>query len=444
MSEEMIMPVFEMFLAVFEIVVLVWLYSAVSDGVRCKHAREKIVLLGIVIFGVIVFCDVNEILPSFKLAAILAVISVGMYFLLGIGVGKLLVVTIYIMIATIVSETAVMGIIMGIHGYETASVFMERGAIRVESVLMSKILYIILLFILKSILTSHKKSYDRKELLILGIQTISSALIIMTTIEISAVTPLNSAVSPFLLSFLAVCCFLAYCLSIWMTDSYFKNQYTIQENIRIEEYQKKRQQYINMRSDAEQSVRQIYHDLTKHIKAIDELRQGRMNELNEYVSDLKSVLRPYERFYDTGCDVLDMILTEKQEIAEEAGILFDARIEPGCLCGFRTFNLNVLFTNALDNAIEANLMMPAENSSGDMDKFISIRIKRQMEGVSILIENTYFVEPVKSGRGLFLTRKQQRELHGIGMSSIKSSVTALGGCMNAENRGGIFSLFILL
>lgn len=444
MSEEVIMPVFEMFLAVLDYCIFIWFYGTVSNIVKGRWFRMQIGMLGLVFFCIILVCDYFGILPSVKLGILLVIISFSMYFIVHIGIGKLVVIAIYIFVATIVSETAVMGIIMGIHGYETASVFMDRGAIRVESVLMAKILYFILLFILKSILTSHKKSYDRKELLILGIQTISSALIIMITIEMSAVTPLNSAVSPFLLSFLAICCFLAYCLSIWMTDSYFKTQYTIQESIRLKEYQNKRKQYIKMRSDAELSVRQIYHDLTKHIKAIDELRQGRINELNEYVCDLKSVLKPYERFYDTGCEVLDMILTEKQETAEEAGILFDARIEPGCLFGYRTFNLNTLFTNALDNAIEANLMMPAENSSENMDKFISIRIKRQMEGVSILIENSYFVEPVKSSRGLFLTRKRERELHGIGMSSIKSSVTALGGCMNAENRGGIFSLFILL
>lgn len=438
MSEEIIMTIFEACVSVFEYCVFVWLYRLVSDGVRSRYEKTEVVSTGMLYLAAMYLCDMNKVMPTVKLVLLTVLVCTGMYLIYNIRVTKLLTVTVYNLLVTIVSETIVMGTVLGLYWHQAdVQACLNQSAIRVQSVLMAKVIYILFLILLKSFLLNTKKGYSRKELFLLVIQTISSAFVIAMAIELTVSFELKSSVSPYIFSGVSFCAFAAYCVCIWITDDYINNQNRIQEKIRLEEYRKQKEQYLSIRHDAEQGVRQIYHDLKCHMKAIDKLQQVNSEELDRYIGDINSILKPYEKFYNTGCEILDMILTEKQSVVEQAGIQFDAKIEEQSLAGLQTFHLNVIFTNALDNAFEAN-QCEAEN------RFISIRVKKEREGVSILVRNSYHTPLRHESGGLFGTSKQDKEKHGIGLGSVCSSVESLGGRINAEGRDGIFSLFILI
>lgn len=437
------MNIFEICISLFDFTVFMWFFQSVSEGYQCRYPKAKMAILGALFVVIIYIFDMHGILPSIKLLVLMVLMMPGVYHIFRLSIIKNVTVIIYFVCATVISEASVMGILMSIQHEKSPGLFFDGGPGRIQCVFISKIVFIALLFVLKSIMNRRTGGYTRKELLILVVQTVSSLLVLVMSVEMTMSFQVVNLVPPLVLTAVAAGAFFAYCVSVWITDHYFKSQRIIQENIRLEEFRKYQERYSTMRSEAEQGVRQIYHDLKRHMKAIDKMQHGNTGELSEYVEDLNEILKSYENIYNTGCEVLDMVLEEKRTEAERAGIRFDVKVEEKSLAGFRTMNLNVIFTNALDNAIEANVI-PEMKEGEKTDRFIGVRVRKEREGVSILIRNTYFLEPVSGGAGIFQTIKADKEQHGIGVGSIRSAVRALAGRMSVESSDGIFVLYILL
>ena len=164
------------------------------------------------------------------------------------------------------------------------------------------------------------------------------------------------------------------------------------------------------------------HDVKNHLSVLDGLlKGGKLRESREYLKKLETVSEALSFPYQTGNPVVDILLGEKlglaKEIAAEVSLVLP---QP---CGIDSFDLCVLFANALDNAINAC-------RAGTGAKAIRISGKQQGDFYMLTFENTCSGEPLPPA--------------GTGLSNIKAVAEKYRGAMLTEKNGGQYYLRVLL
>lgn len=96
-----------------------------------------------------------------------------------------------------------------------------------------------------------------------------------------------------------------------------------------------------------------------------------------------------------------------------------------------------LLGNALDNAFEAVLTLPAA--------LRKVTLKAKVEkGLFLLqVQNPVFHTAAKKG-GLFQTTKEDKKSHGFGLDNIKNITLRHGGSFKADNKDNIFTLLVCI
>lgn len=176
------------------------------------------------------------------------------------------------------------------------------------------------------------------------------------------------------------------------------------------------------------------HDLKYRISRISRIEDSKDKE--EYIDSIKNALSIYDNIYQTGNDVLDLVLTEKGLLCEEYGINVTCMID-GSILGFMSASdLNALFGNLIDNAVESTMKEEKDR------RFIGIQVKKRGQGCYIHIDNTCSVPPSFKD-GLPVTTKKDKAYHGFGVRSVKYIVDKYGGDLLMQAVDGRFSVDIL-
>lgn len=179
-------------------------------------------------------------------------------------------------------------------------------------------------------------------------------------------------------------------------------------------------------------IKRACHDLKYSMRAINE----RNCENDENFLEIKKAVEIYDSYAETGNNALDVILTERASLCTEKNIRFDCMADGRALSFINDVDLYTLFGNALDNAIEAT-------EKNDLSKrVISLSVVRTEGILSVSIRN-YYTEKIVMRDGLPVTTKNDAEIHGYGMSSIKRITEKYGGNMQIFTKDEIFSLNLL-
>lgn len=185
----------------------------------------------------------------------------------------------------------------------------------------------------------------------------------------------------------------------------------IKENIQLQY-----KYYLNMQQ-SQLKVKKLYHDMKNHMICIENL-YGK----NEYVTNINNQLEECSSIFNTNNMILDIILNDKQNICKSKGIdlLADINFKE---CDFIDIaDVCSIFSNMIDNAIEACEKIEDEN----IGKNIKIKGTIVKSLYVIRCENTKN-NIVKLKNGLVLTDKKDKFLHGIGISSMKNSIEKYNG-----------------
>lgn len=158
----------------------------------------------------------------------------------------------------------------------------------------------------------------------------------------------------------------------------------------------------------------------------------------EEIRSIEEAIDIYDRKVQTGNDVLDVILTEKNLLCRSKNIKFSYMADCARLTFLREGELYALFGNLMDNAIEAVM------SLDDPEKrVVGLNIHAVGEMVSITVEN-YFEGELEFNGALPKTRKEDAGYHGYGLLSVKSIVESHGGDLSISAAGGVFTVTVLL
>ena len=151
--------------------------------------------------------------------------------------------------------------------------------------------------------------------------------------------------------------------------------------------------------------------------------------------ELRSQIADYENYIHTGNSFLDIIIRDKAEKAREKKIDFSASVDFRDVDFIDPLDISTLFGNGIDNAIEASEKLPEEQ------RVILVKAGRVQDFISILIENNCVSGIQQSGS---LTTKEDKFLHGFGISNMRKAAEKYGGTCTTANRDGKYTLKILL
>lgn len=176
------------------------------------------------------------------------------------------------------------------------------------------------------------------------------------------------------------------------------------------------------------------HDLKHQIKHI-----GSDSEISQaFADDLYKSIGEYDSIVKTGNDLLDAILSEKSLRCERDGIDFTVMIDGKLLAFMSPVDLNSLFGNIIDNAIEA------ENKISEKEKrFISMTTRLKDNFLTVIVENKTESSISFDKNHMPISDKGDSLLHGFGTHSIAQIAKKYQGQVTFEANDGIFSLVLL-
>lgn len=183
-------------------------------------------------------------------------------------------------------------------------------------------------------------------------------------------------------------------------------------------------------------IRGVKHDIKNHIEIINSLiAQGKTDEVREYSESLSEAVETFDFAIKTGNPVTDVILHEKMEAALGKGIQFSADFHYPTDCGIDAFDVSVVLSNALSNAVEA------AGAGG----FVRVSSFRNKNVYLITVENSFHGRlDMDEESGLPKTQKGNKTAHGFGLQNIKSVAAKYYGDMLIEQKENKVSLKVML
>lgn len=216
------------------------------------------------------------------------------------------------------------------------------------------------------------------------------------------------------------------------------NQVYIENKIIKDKMDMEYKYYSKMRENQE-NIKKLYHDMRNHMMCIGSL-ENKGEAVSEYISELNSEISNCESLFNTGNIILDIILSEKKEICTSKGIDLVAHIEFS-KCGFIKMNdVCTIFSNILDNAIEACEKI----ESDEISKVITMKSSYINQNFFVMkIENTK-INKIEINQGKIITDKENKITHGIGIENIKKTVHKYDGELDINYKENKFIMKILI
>lgn len=174
------------------------------------------------------------------------------------------------------------------------------------------------------------------------------------------------------------------------------------------------------------------HDIKNHLSCLNSLMQeGKQEEALVYLKTLTDTVRQLENSIFTGNAFADAILHEKYAVMADKKIPFTEEIHLPEKCRLEPVELCCIFSNLLDNAINACEDLPADR------RWIKARAFVRQSQLVIVIENSIAI----GGQ----PNSNSKVKEGIGLTNVRSIIEKYGGVMElAIGRTFTFSAMVPL
>ena len=194
--------------------------------------------------------------------------------------------------------------------------------------------------------------------------------------------------------------------------------------------------YFQDYKDKQQDTAQFRHDWQNHMLVLQKmLRDGDYTRAEEYFEGLSGVSGVTTQKILTGNEMLDMLLCIKERECREENIAVSMEGTLSELNRLKPVDSSILFSNLLDNAIEANRKV-------ESDRFIKIRARCVNEAIYFEMENPMEEELQYEGSRL-LTTKEDSEAHGLGLKNVGEIVKKYQGKYHLEGKNKRFTIQII-
>lgn len=190
-----------------------------------------------------------------------------------------------------------------------------------------------------------------------------------------------------------------------------------------------------------QEIRLLQHDIADQLQTVQLLLD------NQDTAAAKDLLGEIDRkiaanklpVYTENAPV-NAILGMKLQQGEQQGLRFDVRINlPAHVPGVKLMDLNLVFLNLLNNAMEGCAALPNQE-----DKCICIKASCTSERLIVKVTNPVNPDLLRTNGKRLQTTKADPEQHGMGITILQRVVKKYDGEFLAERKGNLFEATAVL
>ena len=326
----------------------------------------------------------------------------------------------FITISMLLSELC----ISGVFSYFGSSFYGQEAYFRnlVIFSVISKLLYFLILqctsLYIKQRIT--RELFFSKSTLFLNIIPLLSAFIALVLIavctKVSLPFILDILISVSAIMLLAINIFLAW----FHTSTQEKSQQFLEMQLLLQkEYDTAL--YFDALHQLDEKQKILIHDIRKHLLSIADLNEkGDAEKITAYIKQIiqSSDLQHSVRICDN--NLLNTILYRIQQQCKASGTSFLTDIRSGCADFLSEYDMTALFSNLLDNAIDATKNIP--------DSYIELNVTPHSDKkIIITMVNSCRKNPFSKNSRRLTTTKKNKIRHGYGMKSIQRVVDKYDG-----------------
>ena len=297
-----------------------------------------------------------------------------------------------------------------------------RPSVLVALFIISKLIYLILSVIGARAFTPHNaETYENKSMLKLCtlpvVSICTAAVIFYICVLIELPTEVQVALS--------VCLGCLLLANIYTISIYSNTEKINRENLSMRlalQKDESNAEYYKMLEEQYDRQRILVHDVKNHMQAINGLAvDGDLEEIQRYITEwgYDKDLQKQVRYCQNA--ILNIIVSKVSKECSDNGITFHCDIRDKSIDFIDDIDISALFGNLLSNAYEA-----AKDSDEKLIEF-DIKIKPDQKTTTVKISNSCNEPPTKDERGLYVSRKVDKEKHGLGQKSIKRIIEKYSG-----------------
>lgn len=228
------------------------------------------------------------------------------------------------------------------------------------------------------------------------------------------------------------------CLVLALEYIHQKQLYAQAELAASHELLRIQEQQYRLTHDNIDLINRKCHDMKHQVAMLMAQKDGRGEMQKRYSHEILKMIEIYDSNIDTGNEVLNTLLRDKSLYCSMNDINWTCAAHGAELNFMDPLDLACIIGNALDNAVEA-----VAHIADKKRQIISVKIAPTNNMMQILIENT-FDGTLYTADGQLLTRKKDRQNHGLGVQSIQAAARKYGGCASTAVEGNTFILNILI
>lgn len=187
---------------------------------------------------------------------------------------------------------------------------------------------------------------------------------------------------------------------------------------------------------SETKIRSLQHDMKHHINTIGILAKQNDNEkIMEYLTNMQGEMENKDVVSYSGNKDIDGILNYIMQNAKESLVNVKIKVNVPREPIIGIYNLTIILGNLLDNAITAAKL--------SKDKMLDIKITLNKGILFIKIRNSFNGELIRQEEK-WITTKEQKELHGIGLENVRRIIDENNGSMKVCHDNNIFVVTLML
>lgn len=170
----------------------------------------------------------------------------------------------------------------------------------------------------------------------------------------------------------------------------------------------------------------------------DYMRHMEYQKAYDYMTKLREPVLQIEQYVHSGNRVIDTVLNDKFALAQRNNIKINQEIDNIGEVGVSDKDLCIILSNLLDNAIEACLRCK------NQEMWIDITLRKLTYGLIFKISNSKYGNLIITENGKYLTTKDDKKIHGIGLESVKYILKKYDGNIKIESDDRTFCVSIVI
>ena len=407
--------------------------TALSRGITNKAVKWMIYIIAVVITGSIVY--VNNNLQYVMGASIFIMVMLPVFIIEPFEIQNLILYPFVVIASSIFGMlfSFIISIKIGISEYYVK----ESPALTILCQILSICVWALIYVIKRRKNDQEEVVLDLKHYIILYLVTISSLILVGSIQTFSELEEYEDLQIYGVFAVMACCTLVVVTLMQIVVLS--QNAHIKKSNDMYKEHMALQKQYYEHMLLQYEELRKFRHDVKNHMLALNSMCTSEDNsQIKKYLSQLTNEVSSKKPVEYTGNRELDAVIAPFVLEAESKNIKVQFKGRVSDNVAIDMFDMCTIISNLLNNAIEA-----CEKIQEDK-RIIGFEIAGYNSQIFISVSNSYDMESIINQKQKFITTKEDKLNHGIGLENVRRTVKKYDGDMriSQENERFIVSINI--